>query len=37
MPWKATEEGDVIDYELAFYREPPYSARAYDYEEQEEP
>ena len=30
MPWKATKDGDVIDYELAFYREPPFSARAYD-------
>lgn len=37
IPWKATEEGEVIDYELAFYREPPFSARAYDYEEPEEP
>lgn len=37
IPWKATEEGDVIDYELAFYREPPFSARAYDYDEPEEP
>lgn len=37
IPWKATDEGEVIDYELAFYREPPYSARAYDYDEPEEP
>jgi transcriptional regulator with XRE-family HTH domain len=37
IPWKATQEGEVIDYELAFYREPPFSARAYDYEEPEEP
>ncbi|CAN5204664.1 hypothetical protein BH23BAC3_BH23BAC3_36010 [soil metagenome] len=37
IPWKATEEGGVIDYELAFYREPPFSARAYDYDEPEEP
>lgn len=33
MPWLATEEGDVIDYELAFYREKPYSVRNYDNEE----
>lgn len=26
MPWKATEEGDWIHYNLAFYREAPYSA-----------
>lgn len=25
MPWKATEEGDWIHYNLAFYRESPYS------------
>jgi transcriptional regulator with XRE-family HTH domain len=37
IPWRATEEGDVIDYELAFYREPPFSAKAYNYNEREEP
>ena len=35
MPWKATKEGDVIDYELAFYREAPFSARVYDNAEPE--
>lgn len=30
MPWLASKDGEVIDYELAFYREPPYSARTYD-------
>ncbi len=30
MPWKATEDGDIIDYELAFYRESPFSERTYD-------
>lgn len=29
MPWRASEEGEVIDYELAFYRESPFSARTY--------
>ena len=29
MPWKATEYNAVIDYELAFYREAPYSVRQY--------
>lgn len=29
MPWKATEPGDYIDYELAFYREPPFTVRSY--------
>ena len=36
MPWKASQEGEVIDYELAFYREPPYSARTYT-EDPEQP
>ena len=30
MPWLATTEGDFIDYELVFYREPPYSVRTYN-------
>lgn len=30
IPWLSTDEGDVIDYELAFYREKPYSVRNYD-------
>lgn len=29
LPWLATKEGDEIDYELAFYREPPFSVRNY--------
>lgn len=29
VPWLATEEGQVIDYDLAFYRNPPYSQRQY--------
>ncbi|MEZ5070087.1 MAG: DUF4065 domain-containing protein [Bacteroidales bacterium] len=32
MPWRATEEGDIIDYELAFYREAPFRARTYEEE-----
>ncbi|MEX0686191.1 MAG: type II toxin-antitoxin system antitoxin SocA domain-containing protein [Balneolales bacterium] len=35
MPWKATKAGDVIDYELAFYRDPPFSAKNYDYDKPE--
>lgn len=35
IPWKATSEGEIIDYEFAFYREAPYSAKNYDYEELE--
>lgn len=34
MPWKATKDGDVIDYELTFYRELPYSVRNYEEETQ---
>lgn len=30
MPWLASKDGEVIDYELAFYRESPYSVRTYD-------
>lgn len=33
LPWKATEEGAVIDYELAFYRDKPYSVRNYNEKE----
>lgn len=29
-PWKATETNSRIDYELVFYRLPPYSVRVYD-------
>ncbi|MFI3262336.1 MAG: DUF4065 domain-containing protein [Rikenellaceae bacterium] len=30
MPWKASKDMEVIDYELAFYRTAPYSVRAYN-------
>lgn len=33
-PWRATEVNDFIDYELAFYRKPPYSVRVYEEDEQ---
>ncbi len=29
MPWKATKDKDLIDYELVFYRSPAYSVRSY--------
>jgi transcriptional regulator with XRE-family HTH domain len=29
MPWLATKDGDIISYNLAFYRELPYSVRVY--------
>lgn len=32
LPWEVTEEGKNISYELAFYRELPYSVRVYDEE-----
>jgi len=30
MPYKATEEGEVIDYELVFYRDELFSVRVYE-------
>lgn len=30
LPWEVTEEGKDINYNLAFYRELPYSVRVYD-------
>ncbi len=30
LPWEVTEDGKNISYELAFYREAPYSVRIYD-------
>jgi transcriptional regulator with XRE-family HTH domain len=35
MPWKATKEGEAIDYELVFYREAPFSVRNYNETEEE--
>lgn len=29
MPWLASKEGEEINYELVFYREPPFSVRNY--------
>ncbi len=29
LPWEVTDEGQDINYELAFYREQPYSVRNY--------
>ncbi len=34
-PWRATEVNDFIDYELVFYRKPPYSVRVYEEDEQD--
>jgi transcriptional regulator with XRE-family HTH domain len=33
LPWEATEDGKEISYELAFYREAPYSVRVYNEDE----
>jgi transcriptional regulator with XRE-family HTH domain len=30
LPWEVTDEGKDISYELAFYRELPYSVRVYE-------
>lgn len=35
MPWLASKEGEYIDYELAFYREAPFSVRNYGNEIEE--
>jgi len=32
-PWRATEDGDYIGYNLVFYRRPPFSVRAYPEDE----
>lgn len=36
MPWLASKEGEEIDYELAFYRDAPYSVRNYGNEIEEQ-
>ena len=36
MPWLASKEGEDIDYELAFYREAPFSVRNYGNEIEEQ-
>ncbi|MHB1178372.1 MAG: type II toxin-antitoxin system antitoxin SocA domain-containing protein [Daejeonella sp.] len=36
MPWLASKEGEEINYELAFYREAPYSVRNYGDEIEEQ-
>ena len=35
LPWEVTDEGKFISYELAFYREAPFSVRNYGNEEEE--
>jgi len=35
LPWEVTEEGKVITYELAFYREAPFSVRNYSDENEQ--
>jgi len=35
MPWLASKEGEEINYELAFYRDAPYSVRNYGDESEE--
>jgi len=36
IPWLASKEGEDIDYELAFYREAPFSVRNYGEEIEED-
>jgi len=35
MPYKATEDGSIIEYELVFYRDPLFSVREYEDDERE--
>ena len=30
MPWKATDDNEIIDYGFVFYRDPQYVKRVYD-------
>ncbi len=32
MPWLASKDGEILDYELVFYRTSPYAVRTYDYD-----
>ena len=32
-PWRATDDGDYISYNLVFYRRPPFSVRVYSEDE----
>lgn len=34
-PWKASDDGEMISYNLVFYRRPPYSVRVYEEDEQD--
>jgi uncharacterized phage-associated protein len=36
MPWLASKEGEEINYELAFYRDAPFSVRNYEDEIEEQ-
>lgn len=36
MPWRASKEGEEISYELAFYRDAPFSVRNYGDETEEQ-
>ncbi|MGF1586459.1 MAG: hypothetical protein ACFCUM_14130 [Bacteroidales bacterium] len=36
MPWLATKEGNVINYELSFYRDVPFSVRNYEEDNEEQ-
>ena len=34
-PWKASNDGEDISYNLVFYRRPPHSVRVYEEDEQD--
>lgn len=35
VPWKTTDDGEIIDYESVFYRTVPYSVRKYSEDEED--
>jgi len=35
-PWRASDDGDYIDYNLVFYRRPPFSVRVYPEDEDDD-
>ncbi|MFH1504258.1 MAG: type II toxin-antitoxin system antitoxin SocA domain-containing protein [Candidatus Omnitrophota bacterium] len=35
VPWKTTDDGEIIDYESVFYRAVPYSVRKYGEDEED--
>ena len=30
IPWRLAKDGEILNYEAVFYRDPEYSVRGYD-------